>query len=92
MTERMLADKPERLIALLRRRLPGWKRKTLEQRLLAGCVRVNGETVTRNDLLAAGDEVVVAEQDDSARSAAGAAFRSSTRTTRWSPSTSLPDC
>jgi 23S rRNA pseudouridine1911/1915/1917 synthase len=64
MTERMLADKPERLIAFLRRRLAGWKRKTLEQRLLAGCVRVNGETVTRNDLLAAGDEVVVTGQDD----------------------------
>ncbi len=63
MTERLLVDKPERLIAFLRRRLPDWKRKTLEQRLKAGCVRVNGETVTRNDLLAAGDEVVVTGQD-----------------------------
>ena len=60
MTERILADKPERLMALLRRRLPDWKRKTLEQRLLAGCVSVNGERVTRNDLVAPGDEVVVA--------------------------------
>ena len=64
MTERLLADKPERLMVLLRRCLPGWKRKTLEQRLLAGCVRVNGEPVTRNDLLAPGDEVVVAGQDE----------------------------
>lgn len=63
MTERLLADKPERLIAFLRRRLPDWKRKTLEQRLQSGCVRVNGETVTRNDLLAANDEVVVTGHD-----------------------------
>ncbi len=63
MTERLLVDKPERLIAFLRRRLPDWKRKTLEQRLQSGCVRVNGETVTRNDLLAADDEVVVTGQD-----------------------------
>jgi 23S rRNA pseudouridine1911/1915/1917 synthase len=66
MTERLLADKPERLIALLRRLLPGWKKKTLEQRLLAGCVSVNGHVVTRNDLLAAGDEVVVAGLDAAA--------------------------
>jgi 23S rRNA pseudouridine1911/1915/1917 synthase len=59
MTERLLADKPERLITLLRRLLPGWKRKTLEQRLLGGCVTVNGERVTRNDLVAAGDQIVV---------------------------------
>jgi 23S rRNA pseudouridine1911/1915/1917 synthase len=66
MIERILADKPERLIALLRRRLPDWKRKTLEQRLLAGCVSVNGAIVTRNDLVAAGDEVVVAGLDQAA--------------------------
>lgn len=64
MTERLHADKPERLIAFLRRRLPDWKRKTLEQRLQSGCVRVNGETVTRNDLLAADDEVVVTGHDE----------------------------
>src|SRR5262245_10205766 len=63
MIERILADKPERLMALLRRALPDWKRKTLEQRLMAGCVSVNGERVTRNDLVAAGDEVVVAGLD-----------------------------
>jgi 23S rRNA pseudouridine1911/1915/1917 synthase len=65
-TERLLADKPERLLALLRRCLPGWKRKTLEQRLLAGCVRVNGETVIRNELLAVGDEIVVAGEAEGA--------------------------
>jgi 23S rRNA pseudouridine1911/1915/1917 synthase len=53
-------------MTLLRRRLSSWKRKTLEQRLMAGCVRVNGEVVTRNDLLAAGDEVVVAGADEAA--------------------------
>jgi 23S rRNA pseudouridine1911/1915/1917 synthase len=63
MTELLVADKPERLITLLRRCLPGWKRKTLEQRLLAGRVRVNGAIVTWNDLLVAGDQVVVAGQD-----------------------------
>jgi 23S rRNA pseudouridine1911/1915/1917 synthase len=63
MLERLVADKPERLMALLRRGLPGWKRKTLEQRLMAGCVRVNGQTVTRNDLIDAGDEIVVAGPD-----------------------------
>lgn len=64
MTERLLADKPERLMAFLRRRLPDWKRKTLEQRVQSGCVRVNGEVVTRNDLLEASDEVVVSGQGE----------------------------
>ena len=64
MTERLFADQPERLLAFLRRRLPDWKRKTLEQRLQAGCVRVNGETVTRNDLLVPGAEVLVVGADE----------------------------
>lgn len=64
MTEHLRADEPERLISFLRRRLPGWKKKTLERRLLGGGVSVNGETVTRNDLLEAGDEVVVAGEED----------------------------
>jgi 23S rRNA pseudouridine1911/1915/1917 synthase len=39
--------------------LPGWKRSTLEQRMRAGCVQVNGVVVRRNELLAAGDAVRV---------------------------------
>jgi hypothetical protein len=61
MSERFVADVPERVLALLRRRLPGWKRKTLEQRLASGCVRVNGASVTRNDPLAPGDEVLLTD-------------------------------
>lgn len=57
MTERLKADRPERLLALLRRGLPGWKRTTLEQRIRAGCVRVNGRATATNDLVAAGDDV-----------------------------------
>ena len=63
MSERFLADEPARLLAFLRRRLPGWKRKTLESRLRAGCVRVNGATANRNDLLAPGDEVEIVGED-----------------------------
>lgn len=66
MSERFVAGEPERLLAFLRRSLPGWKRKTLEQRLGSGCVRVNGECVTRNELLAPGDEVLVAGQAQAA--------------------------
>jgi 23S rRNA pseudouridine1911/1915/1917 synthase len=75
MTEHLIAERPERLMTLLRRRLPGWKRTTLEQRLLAGCVRVNGETVTRNGLLAAGDEVVLAGPDEAPSPRPGGGLR-----------------
>jgi len=61
MTERLQVDRPERLIAFLRRQLPDWKRKTLEQRVQSGCVSVNGRPVTRNDPLAVGDEVLVGD-------------------------------
>jgi 23S rRNA pseudouridine1911/1915/1917 synthase len=50
---------PVRLIEFLRRQLPGWKRSTLEQRLRAGAVSVNGQAVMRNDLLAEGDRVAL---------------------------------
>lgn len=63
MSERFLADEPARLLDFLRRQLPGWKRKTLEGRLRAGCVRVNGAPVSKNDLLAPGDLVEVVGQD-----------------------------
>ncbi len=64
MSERLLVDEAARLLDFLRRRLPDWKRKTLEGRLRAGCVRVNGATVSRNDVLAPGDEVQVVGNDE----------------------------
>jgi 23S rRNA pseudouridine1911/1915/1917 synthase len=63
MSERLLVDEPGRLLDFLRRSLPGWKRTTLEQRIRAGAVSVNGATVNRNDTLATGDEVIVAGDD-----------------------------
>src|SRR5262245_62026485 len=49
-----------RLLDFLRRALPGWKRKTLEQRLRAGCVAVNGAVVQRpHHELRAGDAVAL---------------------------------
>jgi 23S rRNA pseudouridine1911/1915/1917 synthase len=56
-----LVDEPVRLLAFLRRALPAWKRTTLEQRIRAGCVRVNGATRVKNDLLAPGDRVEVVD-------------------------------
>jgi 23S rRNA pseudouridine1911/1915/1917 synthase len=64
MSERLVVDEPARLLEFLRRRLPGWKRSTLEQRIRGGCVRVNGSTLRRNDVLASGDEVEVGDRDD----------------------------
>ncbi len=59
MSERLVVDEAARLLEFLRRRLPDWKRSTLEQRMRAGCVCVNGATVRRNEVLVAGDEVRV---------------------------------
>ncbi|MCE9595697.1 MAG: RluA family pseudouridine synthase [Planctomycetes bacterium] len=64
MSERLVVDEPVRLLEFLRRSLPGWKRSTLEQRIRGGCVRVNGATLRRNDVLAQGDEVQVGDRDD----------------------------
>ena len=51
---------PARLLDFLRAALPGWKRKTLEQRLRDSCVEVNGLAITRpHHELAAGDAVRV---------------------------------
>jgi len=58
-SERFRASEPLRLLAFLRKELPGWKRSTLEQRIRTGCVQVNGATLTTNDVLRAGDEVSV---------------------------------
>lgn len=59
MSERLRVDEPGRLLAFLRRSLPGWKRKTLELCIAAGSVRVNGRVVRNNALVAVGDEVGV---------------------------------
>ncbi len=63
MAERLEVAAPARLLEFLRAALPGWKRKTLEQRLRAGCVEVNGVPVLRpHHELRAGDEVALLEQ------------------------------
>lgn len=64
MVEHLVVDAPERLLQFLRRSLPGWKRSTLEQRLRAGAVRVNGATRRSNDFVAAGDQVLVGDRDE----------------------------
>lgn len=55
---------PARLLDFLRRALPGWKRKTLEQRVRAGCVEVDGQPrVHPHHELAAGSRVRVLPED-----------------------------
>ncbi len=74
MSERLLVDEAGRLLGFLRRRLADWKRKTIEQRLRAGSVQVNGATVSRPDhALVVGDEVVVLPcgEDDGPRQVPG---------------------
>lgn len=60
MAEHLTVLEPMRLVEFLRTALPGWKRSTLEQRVRAGAVTVNGTVVRRNDPVAAGDVVEVA--------------------------------
>lgn len=61
MSEKHHVEEAAGLLAFLNARLEGWSRKTIKQRLQAGCVRVNGEPVTRHDhALAAGDVVEIA--------------------------------
>jgi len=65
MSERLAVDEPAGLFEFLASRLAGWHRNTLRKRLRAGCVRVNGETVTRRDhTLLAGDEVEVVGREE----------------------------
>jgi 23S rRNA pseudouridine1911/1915/1917 synthase len=53
---------PARLLECLRALLPTWKRKTLEQRVRAGCVRVNGAVVVRPETpVAPGDAIELAD-------------------------------
>jgi 23S rRNA pseudouridine1911/1915/1917 synthase len=60
MSDRLTVKANTTLIPFLTLQLQGWSRNTIKQRLKNGCVRVNGERVTRhNHALLAGDEVVV---------------------------------
>ncbi|MBM3976417.1 MAG: RluA family pseudouridine synthase [Planctomycetes bacterium] len=53
---------PARLLECLRALLPAWKRKTLEQRVRSGCVRVNGTVVLRPEApVAPGDAIELAD-------------------------------
>jgi 23S rRNA pseudouridine1911/1915/1917 synthase len=64
MAEHLQVAAPARLLDFLRAALPGWRRKTLEQRLRAGCVEVNAEVVKRPHELRAGDEVALRDAGD----------------------------
>ena len=72
MSERLTVDQPGALFEFLAGALSGWHRNTLRERLRAGCVRVNGEAVTRRDHpLAQGDSVEVLAQGDGQRQPEG---------------------
>ncbi len=62
--EELVVREPGRLLEVLCRALPGWKRKTLEQRVRAGAVEVDGERVLQpHRELAAGARVRVLPLD-----------------------------
>lgn len=63
MSEGLRVERAARLVEFLRGALPEWKRSTLEQRVKAGAVCVNGKVVRRNDLLAPGDVVEVGARE-----------------------------
>ncbi len=63
MSDDLRVERAARLVEFLRETLPGWKRSTLEQRVKAGAVSVNGKVVRRNDLLAPGDVVEVGARE-----------------------------
>ena len=70
MSDRLTVRASTTLIPFLTTKLQGWSRSTIKQRLKNGCVRVNGEQVTRHDHdLLVGDQVVV---EASARGASNA--------------------
>lgn len=67
MSETLCVKEASGLLAFLRARLPDWSRKTVQQRLRSGCIRVNGTPVARHDhALAAGDRVEVADSSKGA--------------------------
>ena len=60
MSEKLVVREASGLLAFLQAQLRDWSRKTIQQRLRAGCVHVNGTPVARHDrALAAGDQVEV---------------------------------
>ena len=60
MSDRLTVKTNTTLMPFLTIQLQGWSRSTIKQRLKSGCVRVNGEQVTRHDHdLLAGDQVLV---------------------------------
>lgn len=60
MSDRLTVKANTTLIPFLTTKLQGWSRSTIKQRLKSGCVRVNGEQVTRHDHdLLVGDQVIV---------------------------------
>lgn len=64
MSDRLRVDEGGPLLAFLERRLQGWRRATIKERLRMGCVHVNGEATTRHDrALRPGDDVVVHAKD-----------------------------
>jgi len=68
MSDQFRVKEETRLLDSLVAQLPGWKRNRLRERIQSGCVSVNGAAVTSaKTLLAAGDEVVVAAQDQPMR-------------------------
>lgn len=60
MSDRLTVKESSTLIPFLFAQLKGWSRNTVKQRLRSGCIRVNGEKVTRHDHeLMAGDQVII---------------------------------
>jgi 23S rRNA pseudouridine1911/1915/1917 synthase len=60
MPDKLCVKESAGLLAFLHAQLRGWSRKTIKQRLQAGCVSVNGTPVVQYDhALAAGDQVEV---------------------------------
>jgi len=60
MSDRLTVKANTTLMPFLTIQLQGWSRNTIKQRLKSGCVRVNGEQVTRHDHnLRVSDQVVV---------------------------------
>ena len=61
MTDKRIVKEAAGLLAFLQAQLRDWARKTIKQRLQAGCVSVNGAIVTRHDFkLEVGDRIEIA--------------------------------
>ena len=60
MSDRFIANEKTTLLLLLNRQLKGWSRSKIKQRLKAGCVFVDGQSVTQhNHALSIGSQVEV---------------------------------